>query len=178
MSILTYVEMPVRASSWKNKIFTQRPNNRWSNRSQQEENGQHVQWTFFTNIRVQRANKIHHHAISDNQFPLNSHVPKFHFSKVKPSFVLKELQSLPVNKAVGLDRISGRLLKLSATVIDNSIAFMLNLSLKAGKFSTEWKTAKVVPIHKKDPLLTQTTTDQSLKLPILSTIMERFVHTR
>ncbi len=49
------------------------------------------------------ANKIPHFAISDNQFPVENNVPKFHFSKVKPSFVLKELQSLPVNKAVGLN---------------------------------------------------------------------------
>ncbi len=70
----------------------------------------------FTNIGVELANKIPHYAISDNQFPIKNHVPKFHFSKVKPSFVLKDRQSLPVNKAVGLDRISGRLLKLLATV--------------------------------------------------------------
>ncbi len=75
-------------------------------------------------------NKIPHYTISDNLFNVNGCVPKVHFSKVKPSFVLKELQSLPVNKAVGLDRISGRLLKLSTTVIHKSIASVQTLSLK------------------------------------------------
>ncbi len=72
----------------------------------------------FTNIGVELSNKIPHYAIADNQFPVKNHVPKFHFPKVKPSFVLKELQFRPVNKAVELDWITGRLLKLSATVID------------------------------------------------------------
>ncbi len=63
----------------------------------------------FTNIGVELSNKIPHYAIADNQFPVKNHVPKFHFPKVKPSFV---------NKAVELDWITGRLLKLSATVID------------------------------------------------------------
>ncbi len=79
----------------------------------------------FTNIGVELANKIPHYAISDNQFPVKNDVPKLHFSEVKPVF----LQSLPVNKTVRLDHIYLEDYLL-ATVIDNSIAFMLNLSLK------------------------------------------------
>ncbi len=55
---------------------------------------------------------------------------------------MKKLQPLPVNKAVGLDEISGRLFKLLVPDIGKLIAFMLNLSLKTGKFPTMWKTAK------------------------------------
>ncbi len=65
---------------------------------------QHVQCIFFfTNIGVPLANKIPHYSISDNKFPVKKHVPKFHFSKVKINFVLKELQSLLVNKALRKD---------------------------------------------------------------------------
>ncbi len=82
----------------------------------------------------------------------------------------------PVNKAARLDRISGRLLKLLATVIDKSIAFMLNVSFKTGKFPTEWKTAKVLPIHKQGPT-TDTNNYRPISiLPILSKIMERYVY--
>ncbi len=77
--------------------------------------------------------------------------------------------------SVGLERISGRLLKISATVIDKSIAFMLNLSLKTERFPTKWKTAKVIPIHKKRPTTNTKNYRPISTFPVLSKIMERYV---
>ena len=49
-------------------------------------------------------------------------------------FIETRLRNLPENKYVGLDRLSGRLLRAGAPVISQLLAFILNFSLKSGKF--------------------------------------------
>ena len=53
-------------------------------------------------------------------------------------FVLQQLASLKANKAIGLDKISTRLLKSSANTITPSIAKLSNLSIRTGKFPKLW----------------------------------------
>lgn len=71
----------------------------------------------------------------------------------------------------------GKLLKLAAPAISQPLAFILNLSLKTGKFITDWKHAKVLPLFKSgSPTETNNYRPISI-LPILSKLLERFVHT-
>lgn len=58
------------------------------------------------------------------------------------------LQSLPLNKASGLDGVSCRLLKVGARIVISSLTHTINLSIKYGIFPDEWKIARVSPIHK------------------------------
>ncbi len=60
---------------------------------------------------------------------------------------------MPENKAVGLDRILGRLLRAVAPIISESLAYILNLSLQSGKFISERKHAKVIPLFKSGPAM-------------------------
>ena len=55
---------------------------------------------------------------------------EFTFEPIKEDFVLRQLQQLKTNKAIGLDNISTRLLKDSATVISASLTRLFNLSLE------------------------------------------------
>lgn len=63
--------------------------------------------------------------------------------------VLKVLESLDVNKAIGPDEISPRLLKATATEIAPSLCVLFNKSLQLGTLPTDWKLANITPVYKK-----------------------------
>ncbi len=81
------------------------------------------------------------------------------------------------NKAVGLDKLPGKLLRAAAPIISNPLSFILNLSLQSGKFISEWKYAKVLPLFKSGSVMERNNYRPISILPILSKILERFVHT-
>eukprot|EP00112_Aurelia_sp_Birch-Aquarium-sp1_P001440 Seg1155.1 transcript_id=Seg1155.1/GoldUCD/mRNA.D3Y31 product="hypothetical protein" protein_id=Seg1155.1/GoldUCD/D3Y31 len=64
------------------------------------------------------------------------------------NFVKIQLQNLKTNKAIGLDKISARLLKDSADIIAPSLQALINKSFLEGKFPNNWKLAKVVALFK------------------------------
>ena len=59
------------------------------------------------------------------------------------------LSALSTNKATGMDLISGRFLRDSANTTARVITHLVNLSINQGKFPSEFKRARVVPLHKK-----------------------------
>ena len=59
--------------------------------------------------------------------------------------MLQQLLALKTNKAIGLDKISARLLKNSAHTIALSVTKLLNLSNKTGKFPKLRKCFKIEP---------------------------------
>ncbi len=80
------------------------------------------------------------------------------------------------NKAVGLDRLPGKLLRAAAPVIAHQLSTILNKSLQSRQFITEWKHAKVISLFKSG-LSMETNNYRPLSiLPILSKLLERFVH--
>ena len=79
------------------------------------------------------------------------------------------------NKAAGLDNIPARLLKDSAVVTARYITHLINLSLSSACFPSEWKNAKVTPIHKSGAKNDPDNYRPISVLPILSKIMERAV---
>ncbi len=80
------------------------------------------------------------------------------------------------NKAVDLDRLPGRLLSAAVPIISEPLAYIRNLSLQSGKFISEWKHAKVLPLFKSGPAMETTNYRPISILPILSKLLERFVH--
>ena len=62
--------------------------------------------------------------------------------------VLAVLLSLDVNKASGPDGISNRMLKETARSISSSLTDVFNFSLRVGVYPSQWKEAKVTPVHK------------------------------
>ena len=81
---------------------------------------------------------------------------------------------MPENKYVGLDRLPGRLLRAAAPVMWQLLVLIINLSLKSGKFITEWKHAKVLQLYKSGPSM-ETNNYRSISiLPVLSKLLVRF----
>ena len=67
----------------------------------------------------------------------------FTFSKVSPVEVQKLLNSCNVGKAIGLDKISNKILKISSPYISILLAEIFHLFLESNVFPTDWKIAKV-----------------------------------
>ena len=79
----------------------------------------------------------------------NGNNKSFSFCSITESFVLKQLKTLKTNKAIGLDRISARLLKDSAECMAPADqTFSYNRSLEASTFPSIWKCGKVTALYK------------------------------
>ena len=80
-------------------------------------------------------------------------------------------------KASGPDEIPARLLKECCDQIGPSLCAIFNQSLSSAKVPTEWKSADIAPIHKKDSKEPAENYRPISLLPIVSKVLERCVFT-
>ena len=73
---------------------------------------------------------------------------KFNLKKIDTKDVIKLIKKINLRKASGHDKISNKLLKLAGPYIYQSLTDLFNLSIKLRSFASDWKIAKVFPIHK------------------------------
>ena len=92
------------------------------------------------------------------------------------SFGLQQLCSLKPNKAIGLDRISARLLKCASFSICSSVTKLLNLSIRTSRFPEIWQCSKVTTLFKSGDQTNVSKYRPISILPTLSKILERAVH--
>ena len=103
---------------------------------------------------------------------------QFQLAELEESFVPQRLLALKTNKAIGLDKISARLLKNSAHTIALSVTKLLNLSIKTDKFSKLWKCSKITALFKSGDQTNASNYRPISILPTLSKILEKAVHTQ
>ena len=131
---------------------------------------------YFTNIGPNLASSIDDSNTSFRLFvkPAKSKLDRFKLVSV--SRVIKLLNGLSNCKATGLDKISGRILKVAVNSIAPSLTHIFNHALISNCFPDEWKMARLVPIHKKGPRdLIENYRPISI-LPVISKIMERILY--
>ena len=95
----------------------------------------------------------------------------FSFSIVTEFKVLKYLNKLSPNKATGLDGIPSRFIRDSAPIIAGPLAHIINLSVIQGVVPDDLKTARVVPLFKKND---KTDVGNYRPVSILSTVSKIF----
>jgi hypothetical protein len=95
------------------------------------------------------------------------------FREITEPEILGLLQGLVASKASGIDGISSKILKIAAPAITPSIVSIFNQSIATGIFPSDWKVARVAPIHK-----TGAKHDMENYRPIsvISKIMEKLIH--
>ena len=64
--------------------------------------------------------------------------------------ILKLLNNLNANKATGPNRICARVLRETSSIIAPILTIIFQCSLDTGIIPEDWKTANIVPIHKKN----------------------------
>ena len=88
------------------------------------------------------------------------------------------LNSLKVNKAGGLDKISARMIKDAGYELAPSIAYLVNKSITDGIVPDLWKIARVTPVYKADDKLLVENYRPISVLPVLSKVLEKVVYTQ
>ena len=80
---------------------------------------------------------------------VNTRIPDntiFHIPHITSDHVVSFIQKLDSSKATGIDVLGPRISKLAAQVLSSSITRLINKSIKTGKYPTQLKSAKVIPI--------------------------------
>ena len=101
---------------------------------------------------------------------------RFSFEEVSVEFVRKELKSINCNKAVGIDKLHPKLLKLAADCIAVPLTFLYNVSLRTAEIPSEFKIAKIIPLYKGGNKLDINNYRPISLLPLPAKILERAVH--
>ena len=100
----------------------------------------------------------------------------YSFSIVPESKVLKYLNSLGIKKATGLDGIPSRFLRDGASIIACPLTHVINLSLIQGGVPDDLKSARVVPLLKKNDKTEVDNYRLVSILTIISKVFERVVY--
>ena len=76
---------------------------------------------------------------------------RFDFQQVKPSEVKRLLKEIDIKKAVGIDTIPPKLIKIGVDIIAEPLTKAINCCLRQGIFPDNAKIASVVPVDKGKP---------------------------
>ena len=100
----------------------------------------------------------------------------YSFSFVSENNVLKYLNSLGINKATGLDGIPSRFVRDGASIIACPLTHVFDLSLIQGIVPDDLKSARVVPLFKKNDKTEVGNFRPVSILTIISKVFERVVY--
>ena len=107
---------------------------------------------------------------------MNGRNCSFDLKPVFPNTVEEILRNLKPSSSCGLDDIDSKILKLGAKQLIPSITHILNLSITTKTFPEAWKTAKVIPLHKKDDLMDPKNYRPVSLLSTMSKLLERVIY--
>ena len=110
---------------------------------------------------------------------VNSKVPNdisFHISFITTEQACSFINKLDPSKAIGLDGLGPRILKLASSCLAPSISDLINKSIAIGCFPTPLKNAKILPIHKGGSKSDRSNYRPISILPIVSKIFEKHVN--
>ena len=110
--------------------------------------------------------------------PLNIESKNFTLKPTTYENVLKLLEEINPNKAVGIDNLGGRFLRDGAKILAKSITELCNLSIERSIFPDECKIAKLKPLYKKGSKIEPKNYRPISLLPLVSKIFEKVVHSQ
>ena len=102
----------------------------------------------------------------------------FKLNPISEMFAYKELSKMTANKAIGLDKISARLLRDAARVIAPPLTYIINHSSKIGKFPSHWKCVKVTVLFQQGDGTNMDNYRPISVLPTVSKVIERATDTQ
>ena len=107
---------------------------------------------------------------------INSLEEKCTLPDITEEYVQKQISAMSVGKATGPDGISVNMLQIASRYIIKSLTHVFNLSIRGEHYPKDWKYALVTPIHKGGDKCNTTNYRPISILPIISKILERWVH--
>ena len=129
---------------------------------------------FFATIGVKLAEKFTMNTPTTNG--VNQASSNFAFKTISCESVTKKIKELKPNKAVGLDKVSSRMLKDAADIVAPSLTSLFNISINNGCFLSTWKLAKISPLFKKGSKQDPSNYRPISVLPTISKLIEKAVN--
>ena len=100
----------------------------------------------------------------------------FNFEQVENAAVLQFINKLKPSHSCGCDKIGSDILKIIAKEVSLCITLITNQTLSSGIFPSKLKTAKVIPIYKKDDKTLLKNYRPTSILPVVPEIIENVMH--
>ena len=136
------------------------------------------------------ANEFNEHFINigsnlAQQISQPNHPPEYFINRVDKIFTFREifeeevltlLLNMSTNKATGMDRLSIKLVKLSAPLITHAMTVIFNKSIVSGTFPCEWKISKVTSVYKTGPREDMNNYRPISVISIVAKTMEKLVY--
>ena len=107
---------------------------------------------------------------------LTSTDKEFQFRPTSTNKVFSLLNKLKKSKAVGLDKISSRLIRECADLICKPLCYIFNQSLNVGVFPDDWKCARVTPLFKQGERDDLNNYRPISVIPVIAKVFERIVY--
>ena len=98
---------------------------------------------------------------------------QFQFKEETPESIIKLIERIKTDVAVGDDDMNAKLLKDAKQVVAEPLSKLINASFKQSKFPSALKKALVKPVHKKDCIEDPSNYRPLSILPVLSKVFER-----
>ena len=133
---------------------------------------------YFSTISEKTQAKIKHSCKRYTEYLSNENPDTFFLSPTNKKEIKFILSSLNINKSTGPYSIPSKVLNMLKNDISEQLADLFNLSFTTGTFPTLLKTAKVIPIHKKDSKSNFTNYRPISLLSNLDKIFEKLMHSR
>ena len=133
---------------------------------------------FFTSIAETVQSKIKFSNKSFKSFLSTKNNDSFIITTTNKEEICKVISSLNINKSCGPNSIPTKILHFVQDQISKHLATICNLSFPAEIFPTILKTAKVIPIHKKDSRLEVSNYRPISLLFNIDKIFEKLMHIR
>ena len=132
---------------------------------------------YFNNIGPDLASKIDTFGKkSFKSYLTNTPTAKFELHLVTEQEIINIIQNMQPKNTFGYDEISNKLLKHIVPVISKPLTLIINQSITTGIFPDKLKTAKIIPLYKKDnPMLLENYRPISL-LPSISKVIEKVIY--
>ena len=97
--------------------------------------------------------------------------------RFRPSTVRRLLGQLDPAKATGPDGVPARVLKECRAVLATPLAHLFSLCFEQGVHPSDWKTANVVPVHKRKSRTDMKNYRPVSLLSVMSKVMEKVINT-
>ncbi|CAB3992421.1 Hypothetical predicted protein, partial [Paramuricea clavata] len=130
---------------------------------------------YFTNIGPDIAKTIDK---GDRNFTdyITRVTSNFKFQAVSESKVHRLLLFLNPGKSTGIDKIPAKIIRIASPVIANSLAKIFNRAITSESAPSEWKAARVTPLHKKGPRNLLNNYRPISILPVVSKVFEKVLY--
>jgi len=133
---------------------------------------------FFVNIGPKLASKIKSNGKKYYDYMKNPVQDSFFMSPITEEEIIKIISKFDQNKSPGHDDIGNFIIKRVAHEISKPLTIIFNQSISTGNVPNQLKTAKVIPLYKKDNAEIYSNYRPVSLLPCFSKVLERLVFDR